>query len=117
MIQDRIGKLIAEFAAAARKHYEATMQGNWQETNKQAKRVASIFREIVDNGESARQALLALADSEDLAVAKTAAAFSLKYDPEQAGTVLRRIAKEPGMIGFVAEQALKRWEEGDWHLE
>ena len=117
MAQEQIDRLIADFVKAAKKHHEATMQGYWPETNKQAKRISKTFRDLVEIGESARQALLALVDSDDLAVASAAAVFSLKYDTERSQVALRRIAKEPGIIGFGAEQALKRWEEGAWQLE
>ena len=117
MAKYQIDRLISVFADAAEQHYSAMMQGDWRETNKQAKRIARAFREITAIGESARRELLALADNEDLAVASMAAAYSLKFDTERAKTALQRIAMEPGMIGFRAEQALQRWDEGAWQLE
>ncbi len=117
MSQRQIDKLVAHFVKAARKHYEATMTGNWRETNKQAKRIRKAFQGIRKIGENARQALLAQTENQDLAVASMAATYSLKCNTQQAQTVLQRIAKEPGIIGFEAQQALQRWKEGDWHLD
>ena len=117
MTQERIANLIADFVVATEKYHEATKQGNWQEVNKYAKHISRQFREIVETGDVARQALLEEVDNGDLGVASMAAAYSLKYATERSLAALRRIAKEPGIIGFGAKQALMRWEEGDWQLE
>jgi hypothetical protein len=117
MIQKQTDRLITDFVEATKKHYEATMAGNWRETNKQAKRIRKAFQGIKSAGENARQALLAQTENQDLAVASMAAAYSLKYSTKQAQTILQHIAEEPGIIGFGAQQALQRWEEGDWHLD
>lgn len=113
----KIQKIVAMFADATRKHYEATMRGDWRQTNKHAKRIATAFRSITETGEEARNALLQLAQSDDDVVASMAAAFSLKYATEEAKLTLRRIAKRNDLLGFEAEQALQRWEEGTWQLE
>lgn len=117
MTQERIANLIADFVATTKKHHEATKQGHWQETNKYAKHISRIFREIAKIGDIARQALLEEVDNNDLVVASMAATYSLKYATERSLAALRRIAREPGVIGFGAQQALMRWEEGDWQLE
>jgi hypothetical protein len=117
MTQKQVDKLITDFVEAAKKHYEATMVGNWRETNKQAKRIRKVFQGIKSAGENARQALLAQTENQDLAVASMAATYSLKYGTQQAQMVLQHIASEPGIIGFGAQRALQRWEEGDWHLD
>ena len=46
-----------------------------------------------------------------------AAVYSLKYDPSKSLKALRNMVKEDGIIGFQAEQAIKRWEEGTWKIE
>ncbi len=109
--------LITRFAAVAKKHHESTLQGNWREANKHAKSIRELFGEIVAIGEEARRALLEQIDHDDSAVASMAAVYSLKYDTESSLTALRRIAKEPGVVGFGAKQAIMRWEEGEWQLE
>jgi len=49
-------------------------------------------------------------------ISSMAAVYSLKYAPEESISVLTRIAKEPGLSGFEAEQAFQRWKEGAWDL-
>jgi hypothetical protein len=112
-----IQRLVARFAEAARNHYDATLQGDWRKANKNAKRIADIFHSLVATGEEGKQALLELTNGKDLAVASMAATFSLKYATTQATAVLERIAIQPDLLGFKAQQSLKRWQEGSWQLE
>lgn len=115
---NEISTIVDNFAEATIKHHEAILQGSKPRiVNTQAKRIDRLFQAITQKGEAGRQALLALVDSENLVVASMAAVYSLKYSPERCKTGLERIAKEPGLIGFAAEQALQRWEEGNWQLE
>lgn len=115
--EKRIQKLLTNFSLAAKKHYDAQLLGDWKTANSQAKKFDSAFLELIKLGEDGRQALLTLIDSDELAVATMAATYSLKYSTEKALSVLARIAKEPGFIGFQAEQSIKRWNEGNWKLE
>lgn len=105
------------FVDAAAQHYEATLEGNWRKTNRCARKVDTAFRHIIEFGNEGRESLLALTDNANLAVAKMAAVYSLKYGTQQALATLRRISQEPGIMGFGAQQAILRWEEGAWQLE
>lgn len=118
MEQDKTDKLIEHFVQAAITYHNATMSGKSKIVNRQAKRLHQIFLEIIEIGEDARSALLSLTDHKDDSVALMAATYSLKYDTLKAKSALSRLAKENhGIIGFGAEQALMRWEEGAWQLE
>jgi glycine cleavage system aminomethyltransferase T len=117
IVDPDIQKLIDTFADAAHKHHRETLEGTAKKVNVQAKRITHTFHQIIVKGEVARKALLQLTKSEDIAVAKMAAVFSLKYATEEATVVLRGIAQRPDLLGFEAKQALKRWEEGTWQLE
>ncbi len=110
-------KLVEQFAEAAEKSFEAILKGDWRENNKWVKRQVKAFQQITEIGEVAREELLTLLEHENLAIAKSAAAFSLKYATEKSKTTLARISQEPGILGFEAQQALQRWEEGSWQLE
>lgn len=110
-------KLVEQFAEAAEKSFEAMMKGDSKENNKWVKRQVKAFHQIIEIGDIARDELLTLLNHENPRVASSAAAFSLKYDTERSIATLEKIAREPGMIGFGAQQALRRWEEGSWQLE
>jgi hypothetical protein len=113
----RIQKLIATFAEEARKHYDATMRGDWRQTNQHAKRIAVTFHAVTDVGNNARDALLRLTEDQDDAVASMAALYSLKYATSKALAALSRISKRSDLLGFEAQQAIQRWHEGTWQLE
>ncbi len=110
-------KLVEQFAEAAEKSFEAALKGDWRENNKWVKRQVKAFQQIIEIGDVARDELLTLLEYENLAIAKSAAVFSLKYATQQSIVTLKKIAQEPGMLGFEAKQALQRWEEGNWQLE
>lgn len=109
--------LIKDFADAARRHYVSTMQGDFRTTNSEAQRTAAIFDQIRKLGDNAREALLRLALNSEPEVAVRAAVFSLKYNPGLALKVLGRLSMIKGMVGFQAQEAIKRWKEGEWQLE
>ncbi len=113
----QIQRLLVNFAEASRIHYDALMAGNSRTANVQAKKINKSFLELTNLGVDARNALLNLVDTETLPIAAMAAVFSLKFSPERALATLQKIAKEPGLIGFEARQAIKRWTEGSWQLE
>ncbi len=112
-----VDEAVSAFVEATKLHYQATLAGNYKITNKYAQIIDEAFRKIVAMGVEARQALLANVDDDDNAVASMAAVYSLKFNPERALDALRRIADKPGLIGFGAQQAIQRWEEGTWQLE
>ncbi len=113
----QIEELIKVFADAAKTQHMARNSNDWRTANKETKKMIKAFRKICDIGPSARDALLALTDEEDSYVALNAANFSLKHNPEKAIRALKRIAMQPGVIGFEAQMAIKHWEEGTWKIE
>ncbi len=92
-------------------------RGDWAANNHWVRKQVKVFRKVVELGTPVRDELLKLLDHENPVVAKSAATFSLKYATERSTEVLKRIAKEPGIVGFEAQQALLRWQEGSWQLE
>lgn len=109
--------LVSEFSDATVKHHKYTLEGDWQRANIEAKKIDSAFKHIIKLEKQGREALLALTEADNAAVASMAATYSLKYAPEACIKVLSKLAEEPGLLGFEASQALKRWKEGTWSLE
>ncbi len=117
MTMERIIELVEEFAGAAEEHFEAVEAMNEEQANLQAERLAQLFKEIVQQGEEGREALLALVDSKNRAVAGMAAVYSLRYSPARCEALLKQLASQPGLLGFRAGAALQRWTEGDWQIQ
>ena len=65
----------------------------------------------------AREALVEMAERGEDAASLMAAVYSLKYDPDRSLRVLARFSVHPGVAGFQARQAVKRWKSGEWQLE
>jgi hypothetical protein len=112
-----IQELIDVFVAAVIGQHEALANGDWRTGNPLAKKYDAAFRKIIEHGDEGRNALLALIEHPNVAVAEMSAVYSLKYSPDQCLKVLRQLSREPGLVGFGAQQAIQRWEEGAWQLE
>ena len=114
---ESLEKILNVFIEASIKHNAAIMQGDWKTANLQAKRIHKSFLEIINIGRYGREALLKFVDHTDPSVAAMAATYSLKYNAEKSLSVLRKISKDPGLIGLRAGQSIKNWESGTWELE
>lgn len=114
MQNDNLMRLLHRFAAAATAHCQALEEMDQERTNLHGRMIAGLHRSISASGESGRQALLELVDAKDPVVAGMAAVYSLRYDSERSLTALRRVAGEPGLLGFRAQAAIERWESGEW---
>ena len=108
-----LDELIETLRVASRNHYQATLEGDYKVTSKSADIEEAAFKKIIAFGVEGREALLKLVDDPDKSVALSAAAYSINYSPERCEEVIRRIAKDREMIGFMAQPALKRWAEGN----
>lgn len=113
MDNEKLARLLTRFAVAAKIHYEALEAMDEGRANKQARLLAGLHEAIVGEGEAGRLALLALVDDENGVVAGLAAVYSLREDSPRCLAVLRRLAGEPGLLGFRASVALQRWEDGE----
>jgi len=112
-----IEKLVEEFAKAIIKQNEAIMKGNYKLGNKYAKKYIKCYQQLFKVGEEGKEALAKLFNHDDIGVREMAAVVLLKYKTEEALKILRELANKPGLIGFGASEAIKRWEEGTWNLE
>ncbi|MRR35317.1 hypothetical protein EG829_11675 [bacterium] len=116
MTDDRLTRLLHRFAVAAEVHAAAVEAMNEEKANRHALVLQGLYHEIVLTGDAGREGLLDLVDSGRKAVAGMAAVYSLRYSPERAAAVLRRLFAEEGLLGFRAGMALERWERGEWDL-
>ena len=114
---ESLEKILNVFIEASIKHNAAIMQGDSKTANLQARRIHKSFLEIINIGRDGREALLKLVDHTDPSVVAMAATYSLKYNAEKSLSILRKISKDPGLIGLRAAQSIKNWESGTWELE
>jgi len=113
-LDDRLGRLLKRFAVAAKAHYEALEALDEERTETQARMIAGLHEALVREGKRGEELLLDLVDSPDPVVAGMAAVYAIRLDTGRCLAALRRVAKEPGLLGFRAEVAIQRWESGEW---
>ena len=65
-------------------------------------------------GAAGKERFLSLLAHPDPAVAGMAAVYVISSDTEQSLATLRRLEKEPGLLGFRATAAIVRWQKGEW---
>lgn len=112
--EKRVERLLHRFILAAQAHHAAMESFDEERASAQARMIAGLHQSLVREGRYAEVKLLELVDNGDPAVAGMAAVCSLRLDSSRCLAVLRRVAKEPGLLGFRAEMAVARWESGEW---
>ena len=117
MSDETLERLLHRFARAAERHNAALETMDEEGANRQAFLISRLFASIAAHGVTGRARLLALLASDQPAVAGMAAVYSLRYATQEALPVLRRIAGEPGLLGFRAGMAIERWERGEWEID
>jgi hypothetical protein len=114
MPDDRLALLLRRFSVAAAAHHKALEALDEARANAQIRIVAGLYETLLREGTIGRERLLVLVDDPTLAVAGMAAVYLLHLYPDRCLAALRRVAGEPGLLGFRAQVAVERWEEGDW---
>lgn len=114
MPDDKLTRLLQRFAVAAMAHHEALEAMDEECANAHARVIAGLHRSIIGEGETGREALLAMVDDANPVVAGMAAVYSIRHNSVRSLAVLERVALEPGLLGFRAGVAVERWESGEW---
>jgi len=114
MPNDKLTLLLHRFAVTAKAHHEALETMDQEGVNTHAGMISGLHRSILGEGENGREALLSLIDDSNPVVAGMAAVYSIRYNSGRCLAVLKRVALEPGLLGFRAGVAVERWESGEW---
>ena len=112
-----VEQLVESFREEATAHSRATLDGDYRAANRAATKAHKLFLRLTSFDIEGRLALLTLAETAADEVAVLAATYSLKFNPDRSLRVLTRLMSNRGVIGFQAEQAMRRWKSGEWHLE
>jgi hypothetical protein len=114
MSEEILTRLLHRFAIAAMAHHEALEAMDEGQANAHARLISGLHRSVIGAGEAGREALLAMVEDPNPVVAGMAAVYSIHYESGRCLSVLRRVALEPGLLGFRAGVAVERWESGEW---
>lgn len=114
MPDDTLTRLLSRFSTAAEAHHAALEAMDEERANTHARMISGLYQAIMREGLTGQAALLTLLESESPVVAGMAAVYSMDVATEICLIVLRRVAAEPGLLGFRASVAVERWEAGTW---
>lgn len=113
----KLNRLVEQFSEAAIRSDEATISGSGKDARKYANKMIRLRKKIWEFGDQGKEALSKVLDHPHPSARVAAAGYLLKFRTEEALGVLREAAQHEGLVPFVAQEALKRWEEGvpaDW---
>jgi len=108
--------LIAQYKVCAKKHGEATMEGNYKRANMNYDKLVELLKKIRQFGNEGNIALLSLTEDENQSVRCWASTDSLQFDKSKAIKVLKKLAKEDGIIAFDAKMVLSECKKGTLKL-
>ena len=114
MPEEKLAQLLSRFATTAKAHHAALEAMDEERSNVHARMIAALHGALLREGQPGIDGLLKLVDSDAPVVAGMAAVYTLHLDPEHCLATLRRVAAEPGLLGFRAGAAIQRWEAGEW---
>jgi len=114
MQQKHLDTLLRRFAIAARAHRAAMEAMDADQAGRHARMTAALHQSILAAGEPGKEQFCSLLEHPDPAVAGMAAVYLITSASEQSLATLRRVAKEPGLLGFRAAAAIDRWQSGEW---
>src|SRR6267142_3923131 len=106
--------LVKKFASASQEHYHAILVGDYAVANAHAATISRVIEEIRTNENATIGALLPLLDDSRPEVSLMAAVYLLKHDTEKSLETLALLKVRDDLIGFRADQAMKRWNDGEW---
>ena len=114
MQKNRIDTLLQRFAIAAAAHHAALEAMDAERANQHARMTGALHQSIMAAGAPGKERFLSLLDHPEPVVAGMAAVYLITSATEQSLTTLRRLADEPGLLGFRAAAAIDRWQSGEW---
>lgn len=110
----RLKRVLHRFALAAQAHNAALEALDAERAEAQARILVGLYEALVKSGAQGQEKLLELVDNSNPVVAGMAAVYSIRLDNDRCLAALRRVAAEPGLLGFRAKIAIERWESGEW---
>ncbi len=114
MQKDRLDRLLLRFAIAAAAHHAALEAMNGERAEHHARMTGALQKSIMAAGAAGKEKFLSLLEHPDPVVAGMAAVYLITSNTEQSLATLRRLANEPGLLGFRAAAAIDRWHNGEW---
>jgi hypothetical protein len=107
-----LAKDIEGYAAAARRHGEASLAGDSDAANNAYRELDRCWNRIRLSAADWQSPFLALLHDDSAWVRLWSASHAVHIDAERAVPVLEALTSEPGFLGFDAQMTLKTFREG-----
>ncbi len=111
-LESTVTGLIDGYRAYAKRHGQATENGEHKEANKAAEQIAAAYRELRKHGEDAQREILRLIADPDPGIRLWSASHALEFSQPEAQAALTELAKSKSLLGLSAEMTLKEWRAG-----
>jgi hypothetical protein len=113
MSTDKRNELLAQYVEAAEAHGQAIERGDFKMANRNHRIATSAYAQLQADGPTSQLDMLPLLRHPSASVRAWVAAHALDFAPEQGKAVLAELVRDGGLIGLIAEIALKEWERRD----
>jgi hypothetical protein len=108
-----VEKLKTRYIDAASDHGRATEAGDYKTANRSARRLATLHKQFLAQGEQGTKALVSLMTHKEPSVRYWAAYHSRSFAPKEAEVTLLEIANaKGGLVSFSARITLEEWQKG-----
>ncbi|MFT3727119.1 MAG: DUF2019 domain-containing protein [Terricaulis sp.] len=105
-------ELIQAYHDSAKRHGEATKNGDPEAANSAAKSVTAIYGELRRRGRSTQDKLLPLLFDAEPSVRLWSASHVLEFAPSEGEAVLSKLSESASLLGLDAEVTLEEWRAG-----
>lgn len=113
MINQGIKDIIVQYVETARNHGDAIENGDYKKANSNYKKNMKALDKLRQFGKEGCDELFNLLNHDNLRVRLSAATQLLNTKNKEAIHTLKKISKEPGIVGFSAKMVLKEWKSGN----
>lgn len=116
-IDQKIDKLVHEFADVSRRSVYELLEGDSRLVRKLTNRIGVLWKRIRGYGDRGRESLSGMLTHPDPSVRLATATFLLRYKHEESMAVLHELSLNDSFVGWCAFNCIERWEEGAWQLD
>ena len=117
MTDHELERLVQRFADCVMAQARAIYVGHVSKNDEFGDGYVAAVEQLFAMGDKGRAALSRLFRHEEAQVRVAAAAWLLRSHYNEARALLEAEGKHAGIVGFQAQQALLRWDSGEWQLD
>jgi HEAT repeat protein len=117
MVRRSIENILKQYVESACEHGVATESGEFEKANKNYKKNEKAFKKLLEFGKEGCEELTNLLNHQNPYVKLSAATHLLSTKNKESISILKKISKESGIVGFNAKMVLKEWKKGNLEIQ